>query len=110
MRSKYGNTKVVLDGITFDSKREAKRWQDLLLLEKSGAIANLSRQVKYELAPAVKLNGKTKRALTYILDFQYYDEKTRKHVYEDSKGCITDVFRVKQHLMRHIWGIDILLT
>ena len=57
MRNKYGNKKTVVDGITFDSRKEAKRYQELKLLEKAGEIKDLRRQVKYELIPSQKING-----------------------------------------------------
>lgn len=50
--SKYNSKKTVVDGQKFDSKKEARRYQELLLLEKAGAIKNLSRQVKFVLIPS----------------------------------------------------------
>jgi hypothetical protein len=65
--------------------------------------------VSYELLPAVKLNGKTKRAMTYRADFVYQD-KAGKAIVEDAKGFITPEFRMKQHMMKHFFGIEITLV
>ena len=51
-RSKYGAQKTEFDGLVFDSKHEAMRWRELALLQRSGEIADLQRQVKYILIPA----------------------------------------------------------
>ena len=48
---KYRNKKVEVDGILFDSKKEANRYMELKLLEKAGEITDLKRQVRYELIP-----------------------------------------------------------
>lgn len=50
-RSKYNAHKTKVDGITFDSKREAERWKELKALEQEGKISSLERQRKYELTP-----------------------------------------------------------
>lgn len=50
-RRKYGNTKITVDGIQFDSKREAARYQELKLLERAGVISFLQRQTKFQLIP-----------------------------------------------------------
>ena len=105
--SKYGNVKTVIDGITFDSKREAKRYQELLLLEKAGQIIDLKRQVKFELTPKQKnpVTGKSVRESSYIADFVYFDTHHQRIVVEDSKGFSTDLFKFKQKLMLKQFGI-----
>lgn len=108
--SKYRNKKTVVDGITFDSQREANRWQELKMLTKVGRIRDLERQRVYHLAPAVIIGGRKKPSLRYNADFVYVDDLTGKTVVEDVKGVKTDVFRIKQHLMKTVHGIDILLT
>lgn len=110
-RNKYGARKVVLAGITFDSVREASRWNDLCGYEQSGLITNLERQVKYVLAPGVKFTGekKAKPALRYFADFRYVDENGRI-VVEDAKGRQTEAFRIKRHLMKSVHGIDVRLS
>jgi hypothetical protein len=64
--NKYHAVKTQVDGIIFDSMKEAVRWQELKLLEKAGKIANLERQVPYELIPTQRIGGKTYRKTIYI--------------------------------------------
>lgn len=97
--SKYHATKVVVDGITFDSKREAKRYQELRLMERAGKIRGLRRQVKYELVPAFDVDGKHYRAITWIADFVYVEDG--EEVAEDVKGYRTDVYRIKSKLFAY---------
>ena len=103
--SKYKSVKTTVDGIVFDSKKEAQRYQQLKLMEKAGAICDLQRQVKYELIPAQYINGKcVERAVTYTSDFEYYvlkplrvktvmvgpkDGIIGEHIVEDVKGMRT---------------------
>ena len=100
--AKYGNTKVNVDGMHFDSKREAARWQELRLLERAGEISDLRRQVRYELVP--KLPGE--RPVDYIADFVYRD-KNGNEVVEDVKGVRTQVYIIKRKLMLWRHGIRI---
>ena len=116
-QSKYRNKKVVLDGITFDSKREAKRYRELLLLEQAGEIADIQRQVKFELIPAQrepdtvgpkggKRKGRTiEREVTYIADFVYW--KNGALVVEDVKGFRKESYIIKRKLMLWVHGIRI---
>lgn len=83
--SKYKNEKVVIDGIRFDSRKEAERWIKLKLLQHAGYLKDLRRQVRFELQPSYKKNGKTIRAITYVADFVYYDNTERKTIVEDTK-------------------------
>ena len=108
-RSKYHNKKITVGGRTFDSKKEAARYGELLLLERDGLIKNLDCQVKFQLIPAQRINGKVKeRACTYIADFVYEDEDGNKHV-EDVKGykggVAYSVFTIKRNLMLYVHGI-----
>lgn len=122
--NKYGNKKVVVDGIVFDSKREAKRYKELKLLEKCGAISDLKRQVTYELIPTQKeestkvytkgrkkgqpIPGKTiERAVYYVADFTYIDTATGKTVVEDTKGVRTKEYIMKRKLMLYRHRIKI---
>ena len=105
-KPKYGNRKVVRDGITFDSAKEARRWSELLLLERAGAIQNLQRQVKFELIPSQRIAGKVvERACTYIADFVY--EEHGQTVVEDTKGFKTPEYIIKRKLMLWRHGIRI---
>ena len=101
-KSKYGAVKTEVDGITFDSKREASRYQELRLLEQAGEIANLRLQVPYILFP----KNEHGRALKYIADFVYNDD-TGALVVEDAKGHSTDVYKIKRRLMAELKGIEI---
>lgn len=108
-KSKYRNIKVVIDGITFDSKREGDRYCKLKMMERAGEISELALQQSFELAPAVTINGKKKAALRYVADFVYLN-KEQSLIVEDVKGMITDVYKIKRHLMKHLFNIDILET
>lgn len=98
-RSKYGNTKTR----GFASAREAKRAQELKLLEKAGEIAELKEQVTFELIP--KQTGE--RSCKYIADFTYRDIASNVTVVEDVKGYANAVWRIKKKLMLHVHGIRV---
>lgn len=105
--SKYHSRKTVVDGQKFDSKKEARRYQELLLLEKAGVIKNLSRQVKFVLIPSQRdENGKVvERECSYKADFTY--EEGIKTVVEDVKGYRTKEYIIKRKLMLYQYGIRI---
>jgi hypothetical protein len=122
--NKYRNKKVIKDGETFDSIHEYRRYIDLKLLEKCGAIKDLRRQVKYELIPTQRekstrvytkgrkkgqpIEGKTiERAVDYAADFVYIDTGTGKEIVEDTKGMRTKDYIIKRKLMLYIHGIKI---
>lgn len=96
--SKYRSKKIVIDGISFDSKREGNRYCELKLLEKAGKIKDLELQHQFELQPSFKKNGKTIRAITYVADFTYFDLEKNKNIVEDVKGFKTDVYMLKRKL------------
>lgn len=110
MRNKFNARKTVVDGITFDSAREARRYQELKLMERAGEIIGLRRQVRFELIPAFDCGGKHYRPATYIADFVYTDCKTSAEVVEDCKGYRTGVYRLKAKLFAHRYGVSILET
>lgn len=93
----------------FDSKREAKRYDELKLMERAGLIKNLRTQVKYELIPSQRdKDGKViERACTYIADFVYLDANTFMLVVEDTKGFRTPEYVIKRKLMLQKYGIRI---
>ena len=107
--TKYRNRKVTVDGIMFDSVREARRYGELKLLEKGGYISNLRLQVPYELLPnQTDIDGNViERKVRYIADFVYYDNQKKQEVVEDAKGVRTDVYRLKKKLMLDKYGIQI---
>ena len=99
-RKKYGNVRTRIDGFTFDSKLEAKRYGELKLLQKAGEIRDL------EVHPRFPLHVNGVPICTYVADFSYHDPRGTLHV-EDSKGVITAVYRIKKKLMAVVWGIDV---
>lgn len=123
--NKYSNTKVTINGETFDSKKEARRYSDLKLLERAGKITKLQTQVKFVLIPAqyetYERYGKKgqrlkdgKRLLekecAYIADFVYQDTKTGELVVEDVKSVATkkkESYIIKRKLLLKEYGIKI---
>lgn len=99
--TKYRNKKVTVDGIVFDSKLEAKRYQELKLLERSGEISDLTLQPEFELIPKFRKNGKTYRKTVYKADFSYFDKRYGKLIVEDTKGFITPVYALKKKLFEY---------
>ena len=110
MRNKFNAKKTVVDGITFDSRKEAKRYVELRNLERAGDIRDLKRQVRYEIVPSFDVDGKHYRPSTYIADFVYTDVKTGKEVVEDVKGYRTGVYRLKSKLFAYRYRVSILET
>lgn len=115
--TKYRSKKVTIDGICFDSKKEANRFCELRMLEKAGEIHNLQRQVKYVLIPAqrepdtigarggVKKGKLIERECSYMADFVY--EENGETVVEDTKGFRTTEYIIKRKLMLKVHGIRI---
>lgn len=110
--SKYGSRKVIRDGMKFDSVKEYRRFEELSLLEKAGAICHLERQVKFVLIPAQYEERKgtekrkcIERECAYFADFVYY--QNGEMVVEDTKGYKTEAYRIKRKLMLYIHGIKI---
>ncbi len=107
-RSKYGNIKTNVDGVIFDSKKEANRYTRLKLLLQSGVITDLECQVEFILQPDYEINGKKVQSLKYIADFVY--TKDGKMVVEDVKGNKTDVYKIKKKIFEYIYKTEILET
>ena len=115
--SKYRSRKISRDGETFDSQKEYRRWCELKLLERAGAISHLERQVKYVLIPAQRepdtvgarggiIKGKLlERECAYTADFRY--EQDGKIIVEDTKGVRTRDYIMKRKLMLHVHGIRV---
>lgn len=101
--SKYGNRKIKTEDGTFDSQHEHKRWIELKLLQRAGEIKELERQVKFELVP--KQDGE--RAIHYVADFVYIDNRTGEKIVEDAKGAKTDVYIIKRKLMLYKHNIRV---
>lgn len=118
--AKYKNHKTEVDGIIFDSRKEAQRYKELKLMEDNGFIGDLQRQVRFELIPAQKepdtrgpkggvIKGKTiERKVEYVADFVYTDIETGETVVEDTKGQIrTKDYIIKRKLMLWVHGIRV---
>lgn len=104
--SKYHSSKVETEDGVFDSRREYKRWIILKNMESYGEISDLRRQVKYELIPLQRIDGKVaERAVNYLADFVY--TKDGETVVEDSKGFKTPEYIIKRKLMLQRYGIRI---
>lgn len=115
--NKHRAVKREYNGMTFDSGRELKRWQELELMQKAGVITCLRRQVAFVLAESVTLpdeNGKQRKKpdMRYIADFFYCDAEMGSDIVEDSKSPHLrkdPLFRAKLHLMKLRYGIDVRL-
>lgn len=123
--NKYHNRKVTTpDGVKHDSKKEARRWCELKLLERAGKITDLQRQVEFELIPEQRetyarysKRGKrladgtrlVERKCSYVADFVYIDAETGKKVVEDTKSDPTKTkdYVIKRKLMLYINKIRI---
>ena len=106
MTNKYRNVKTKIDGITFDSKREAERYCELRLLQRGGMITDLQLQPRFLIQPSYKKNGKTVRSIEYVADFMYRD-KSGNTVVEDAKGMKTDVYKLKKKLVEYKYDLTI---
>ena len=103
--SKYKNIKTEVDGILFDSKKEANRYAELKLLQRAKQISDLRLQICFEIIPQQVICGKKHRAIKYIADFTYLENGIT--ICEDSKGFRTDAYMLKKRLMKQIHGIDV---
>lgn len=97
--NKYRNKKTVVDGITFDSRREASRYGVLKIMQAAGLITNLRLQVPYVIA----VNGQ--KICRYVADFVYLENS--REVVEDVKGVRTREYILKRKLMFAVFGIEI---
>lgn len=120
MKNKYHSKKITIDGIVFDSRKEAARWRELALLEKAGQITGLKLQVPFELLPAqyetFERYGKKgqrlkdgsrciEKAVIYKADFVYIENG--KTIVEDTKGFKTKDYILKRKMILYFHGIKI---
>ena len=97
--NKYRNKKVTVDGIKFDSQKEAWYYVALKSKKQNKEIKDFELQVKIELMPKFKYQGETVRAITYYCDFLiYHNDGTKEYV--DVKGVQTDVFKIKWKMFK----------
>lgn len=101
MRQKYGNKKTG----GYASKKEANYAQHFKLMERAGTISDLQEQVKFEVLPAQRC-GRIERAIHYVADFVYVDDKGKYHVV-DVKGMRTPIYIIKRKLMLYVHKIVI---
>ncbi len=96
--SKYRAKKTIVDGIKFDSMREASRYGGLKILEKQGYVSNLRCHPQYPLQEAfVNCHGESVRKIVYVADFEYNDREGNL-VVEDVKGFKTKEYILKRKL------------
>lgn len=100
-RTKYGNKRTEVDGIVFDSRKEADYYRHLKELEKAGIVENIVLQPRYELIPAFTKNGVKYRKMEYVADFQY--DKDGEIIVVDVKGYRTDVYKTKRKLFEYLY-------
>lgn len=115
--TKYHNKKIEIDGKIFDSRKEARRYKELSLLERAGAIQDLKTQVKFILIPTQREadtigkrggvhKGKViEKECAYIADFVYMENG--KKVVEDTKGFKTKDYIIKRKLMLYVHNIRV---
>lgn len=104
-RSKFGNIRVEEDGHTFDSKKEARRYRELRLMERSGEIDKLELQPVYRFEHNGVLIGK------YTPDFRYEDTRTGELIVEDvkaeSKAARSRDYILRKKMLKAFYGIDV---
>lgn len=100
-RHKYGAKKITIDGHTFPSLAEGRRYEELKLMQQQGHIKHLTLQPRYQ----IRIDGVL--VTTYVADFRYQDVETGETVVEDVKGFKTPVYKLKRKLMQVVNGIEI---
>lgn len=123
MTHKYHAKKTVYNGITFDSKGEARRYAELRMLERAGRIKDLRMQVPISLIPSIYFDKETQtyyfdfekpykkgivciqREKKYVADFVYIEDGVE--IVEDFKGYRTDEYKHKKNMLKKLYGIEI---
>lgn len=103
-KNKFNARKITIDGITFASQKEGKRYCDLLLLVAAGEIFNLKLQPRFPII----INGV--KVCTVVADFQYLEQGASHKTVEDVKGFLTPVYKLKKKLMKAVYGIEVFET
>ena len=112
-KSKYGNRVTYVNGVKFDSAREAERYTVLLIRLGAGEIEKLKLQPEFTITESYRMpDGRLVKAQRYRADFSYYVKDTGEYVVEDVKteGTKTRVFINKQKLIYEKYGIDVKLV
>ena len=102
---KYRAKKTTIDGLTFDSQLEGRRYLQLKAREKSGEIEGLQLQVEFQVSRGMKnrMTGQKIRSSMYIADFVYWDRAQQRYIAEDTKGMETPEFRLKWKLCQSLY-------
>ena len=101
--NKYNNQKAIFNGKVFDSKKEAKRYMELINLERAGVIKDLEMQKQFLLLEGFKKNGKMFKPIYYYADFVYTSVYEKKTIVEDVKGVRTEGYKIKRKLFEFIY-------
>ena len=96
--TKYNARRTTRDGHEMDSLAEARRYDELRLLEMAGEITGLEVHPVFVLQPGFRRDGKAVKAIQYTADFGYTDTVTGRRVIEDVKGYAVPVFKLKQRM------------
>ena len=116
MAHKYYAQAIEVDGIRFASKKEARRYSELMLLWKVEKIAKLELQPRYLLGtdenPVLLRSARYPkgRRSSYLADFKYYDKESFSEVVEDVKGMDTPLSKLKRAVVEAQYGIRIVLV
>lgn len=102
-RNKYNAQKTVVDGITFDSRKEADYYCQLKILKRAGEIKDFGLQQRYELQPTFKKNGTTHRSITYVADFVVVNNDGTTDVIDvkAARSFKTDVYKIKKKMFEY---------
>lgn len=110
-RHKFNAKATVVDGVRFASQKEARRYQELKLLERVGEITHLVLQPRFDLWAAKPLNKGWRDIVkvgAYVADFQYRDQRNGGYtVVEDVKGMKTSIYQLKKKFAEACHGIEI---
>jgi hypothetical protein len=101
--SKYHNRRVSLDGYTFDSAAEARRYQELRLMEAAGELRDIEVHPRFRVE-VMGCDGKAHHICDYVSDFRYWDCRGHRFVVEDVKGVRTQAYILKRKLVEALYG------
>ncbi|GLC88677.1 DUF1064 domain-containing protein [Lysinibacillus piscis] len=107
-KSKYGNKKVVHDGITFDSALEVKYYDHLKHLQAQGIVTSFELQPRFVLLPKFEKNGKKYREIGYNADFTVHYADGHSEVV-DIKGMVTQQFELRKKLFEYRYPLELRL-
>lgn len=102
--TKYRAVRTTVDGVTFASKKEARRFAELKLLERAGKISDLKTQ------PLIRCDAGGVHICDYRADFFYFDRAKQTMVWEDAKGFKTPIYRLKKKIVLALTGIKVTET